>query len=269
MAKKNTATTNTTPQEASPMAPQETPAKDLVVQSAAALPAALNLSEALAPYDVMIDPAEVGRIINENAGNAGIDAFMLEMIKVPSGGGTYFMIPDLAGKEVPTETVEGIVIFFNDVRSYWEKSIEDGGGKVPPQCSSVDLQTGQGNPGGDCAKCPLNGFGSDLKGGRGKACTERRLLFLLRPGEALPAVVSVPPTSLAPVRQFFLRLGSKRVSYYALVMQISLKKEKNAGGVEYAEMVFKVKAQLKGDDLKAVEQFRQNLIPALSRVRAE
>jgi hypothetical protein len=38
------------------------------------------------------------------------------------------------------------------------------GGNSPPDCGSFDGETGIGDPGGECKRCPLNQFGSDENG---------------------------------------------------------------------------------------------------------
>jgi len=63
----------------------------------------------------------------------------------------------------------------------------------------------------ECATCPMNQWGSAGGGRRGKACREKRLLLVLRDGEAIPIVVVAPPTSLAAVARFVTRVAARRL----------------------------------------------------------
>ena len=50
------------------------------------------------------------------------------------------------------------------------RNMDEGGGIL---CRSNDMKTGEGEPGGDCRKCPLAKFGSARDGeGKGTACSE-------------------------------------------------------------------------------------------------
>ncbi len=85
------------------------------------------------------------------------------------------------------------------------------------------------------AGCPLNAFGTarkpDGSRGRGKACKEAKLLFLLREGCRLPDVVSVPASGLKALRQYQLKLG---LPYWSVLTSLALEKARNRDGVVYA-----------------------------------
>ena len=51
----------------------------------------------------------------------------------------------------------------------------------------------------------MNAYGSAKDGGRGKACKNMRQLYLLRSGEYMPLLVSLPPTSIRPFKEFLNR----------------------------------------------------------------
>ena len=114
-----------------------------------------NLPAVIGNYQIMQhDPAEVGEIIAELFGRTGPDRFDLGQIKVPSGQGpAMWAVPTLEGEDEAVKTIDGVVIATQDIRVYYRTSFEDSGGGVPPDCSSADSVTGQGNPGGSCAEC--------------------------------------------------------------------------------------------------------------------
>lgn len=127
-----------------------------------------------------------------------------------------FMMAETAANEVYL-----IVVYFHRARGYWTEE----GGKAP-LCSSMDGRTGTAREGSglewegranSCAGCPFNEFGSDPKGGGGKACKEIRRLFVIdvdpktmAPQASLPAILSLPPTSLKPWDEFVSGLLSRK-----------------------------------------------------------
>ena len=155
-------------------------------------------------------------------------------IRVPAGGSTVWEIPTLDGSVEAAKAIEGVIVYIARRRAYWSVSSPTGD---PPQCVSLDCETGIGDPGGACATCPNNQFGTvvrpDGSTGRGKACKESKLLFILRNGQALPDVVVVPPGSLRSIRSYQFRLG---VPYWSVVTRLSLERTKNRDGIDYAQI---------------------------------
>ena len=62
---------------------------------------------------------------------------------------------------------------------------------------------------------------------------------MLRGASMLPEVVSLPPTSLKAVRQFFLKLATQGIQYYQCILRIELEKAQNAQGKVYGKAVLK------------------------------
>ena len=118
----------------------------------------------------------------------------------------------------------------------------------PPLCQSFDGKVGYGEPGGTCADCVLNQFGSDGNN-KGKACKNMRMLYLLRSGEYMPIQIALPPTSLMPYTRFvneaFL---SRRRKVCTGVVRIGLKKAVS-GSHEYCVATFTKIADFAGEDL--------------------
>jgi len=155
-------------------------------------------------------------------------------IRVPAGGGTTWEIPSIDGDPESVKSIEGIIVYIARRRAYWASANLTGD---PPQCASNDCITGIGNPGGACDRCPFNQFGSASKGdgimGRGKACKESKLIFLLRANQTLPDIVIVPPGSLRAMKSFQLKIG---VPYWSIVTRLSLEKVQNKDGITYAQI---------------------------------
>ena len=130
-------------------------------------------------------------------------------------------------------------LFPQPARAYWRASLEKGGGSAPPDCFSSDGEHGTGDPGGDCFSCPMNQWASADKG-HGKACKEKRLLFLLRPDSVLPVVVQVPSTSIQNVKRYFLRLLDNKMSHWMVVTRLALEPAQSGGGITYSRVVLTV-----------------------------
>lgn len=220
-----------------------------------------NETKAVTPYieqyPVLKSAEDMSAALSENLGGEALSAFDLDQVKIPSGGGTIWQIDSIDGEE-NLKAIEGIIVFSNLSRSYWADGIEDGGGGNPPDCYSNDCITGKGDPGGDCGACHLAQFGSSDKG-EGQACKQTRQLFLLRPGDMLPTVVSIPPSSLKNAKQFFLRLASKGLPYSSVVTSIALEKAKNNQGIAYAKAVFSVTGKLGADEQVGIKSFSEGI----------
>ncbi len=204
---------------------------------------------------VKADPQALSDVIKTNLGGQQITEFDLERVRVPGGGGTTWEI----GEEEAAKELEGIIVHWRDGAAYWKRAFGDSGGGTPPDCSSIDGIYGIGDPGGECAKCPFNEFGSaqreDGSPGRGKACKNFRVLFMVRPEELLPLAVIVPPTSLREARKYFLRLASKAINYHSLTTRIMLEKTKSADGIEYAHMKMSAGQRLSDKEADIIRQY--------------
>lgn len=208
-------------------------------------------------YNALTIPSQqLTTFLRDNVGAQGLKPFDLDKIKVPAGGGIAWEVPTLKGPESAT-VIEGIVIHFKDVRSYWKDKFGSTGGSNPPDCSSDDSLVGIGKPGGDCQKCPLAQFGSaiDDKGqpSAGQACRQIRLLLFLRQDSMIPLLVVIPPTSSKNVRQYFLRLVSNGYPYYGVTTQLRLEKSKSGGGVVYSQATFAMGRKLEQEEFERVQ----------------
>lgn len=174
------------------------------------------------------------QIIRENLGGELPSPTDFTRIKVPAGGGTTWAIPTIDGEEESAKSIEGIIVYIARRRAYWESNNPTG---EPPQCASTDCLTGVGKPGGPCEDCSFNLFGSahrqDGTAGRGKACKESKLLFILRAGQVLPDVVVVPPGSLRAMKNYQVKLG---MPYWSLVTRLVLEKTQNKDGIAFAQI---------------------------------
>jgi len=209
---------------------------------------------------------QVREAMETNVGDGGVSAADFERIKVPAGGGTAWTIQGLDGEETHKE-LAGIVIAWRDTRAYWSLPMEESDGNSPPDCYSLNARTGTGKPGGDCHKCPLAQFGSDPKNG-GQACKLIRQLFLIREDNLLPEIVSLPPSSVKPARQYFLRLASKGVPCYSVITKIGLEKTKNSQGIAYARATLTAGGRLTPEQAQRAKDYAAMIEPFLKAAPA-
>lgn len=229
-----------------------------------------------ADYEIAkADPAAVLEAVQANLGGQKLSPNDLDVVKMPSGGGLFWEVPDL--EETKAEkALEGVIVHHNLTRAYWKQDLDDGGGQ-PPDCFSPDNTWGFGDPGDElraqgkgCDLCPMSQFGTADDGeGRGQACKQSHLLFLATPEDMLPIVVRLAPTSLGPTKKFLLRLSSKAVPYYAVVVQIGLEKATSQGGQDYAKATFKVAKRLPGEEAARVKAFGDALRPVFEQTAAQ
>lgn len=162
-------------------------------------------------------------------------------VKVPSGDISSFEIDD-----EPIKYVEGIIVDHYAIRFLF-MSKYGGSEKVPPLCRSIDGVYGQ-RTGVDkpiqCANCEYNAWGSYAEHidssdhGNRKACQEKHRLFLLRSGELLPIVFTLPATSIQPLAFYMTKLASRGRHYSTVVTKIGLEKTKSRGGIDFVKTTF-------------------------------
>jgi len=170
-----------------------------------------------------------------------VTQFDLPEVKVPAGGGTSWEVPTLEGDQA-VKSLRAVILCAQKVRHYHATKFEDGGGNDPPDCASSDGITGQGSPGGDCASCPLAQWGSGTNGGQ--ACSERRHMMLLREDGALPLFLSLPPSSIKGFKKFRALLLNAMTPLHGVVVELTLTKVKNKGGIAYCEVTFTAAGKL-------------------------
>jgi len=216
-------------------------------------------------YAAVTMNVDVTEVIRINLGNVKISPLDLDQIKIPAGGGKVWTYETIDGEE-DTKIIEGIIVFTTTTRVYWETSYEESGGGSPPDCVSIDMIHGRGEPGGLCPQCPLSEFGSapPRKGqdeSRAQACQERRFIFLVMPNAALPYVINLPPTSLNPSKKYLLRLASNGVNFYERITRIELEPDKSTDGHKFSKAKFSVAGPVPNPDFW--KEYSKKIAPML------
>ena len=207
-------------------------------------------------FAIFSDPdMDLQELLQDNLGDEDFTPMDLERLTVPAGGGTSFEIPTMDGLEDVKE-VEALVVHVSPARAYWQQGMDETGEGTPPDCSSENGTTGNGEPGGECLSCPFNQYGSAEKG-KGKACKEMRNLFILTEGAVLPFNLVIPPTSIKPFKKYMTSLTQFRRSIYSVTTKITLEKTKNAGGITYSKIAFKAGSNLTKEQSDLVRAYKK------------
>jgi hypothetical protein len=199
-----------------------------------------------AVLDPTIDSGEMADILRDNLGGQGLTPRNLDRVTVPAGGGTVWQVPGI-DKLRNEETIDGIIVQIQPARAYWSNPDNTG---TPPDCASLDMVYGIGmygrgsavNPEGLCATCPQDEWGSGREG-RGKACRERREVYVLRAEDMLPIVVQVPITSLRALEKYAVALAAGKADrgrshrLHSVVTRLALEQATGAGKQKYSVIV--------------------------------
>ena len=229
-----------------------------------------NLPAVLQDYSIMAhDPSEVGAIVQEIFSKTGPDRFDLTQIKVPSGQGpAMWAVPTLEGEDAAEKTIDGVIIASQDIRVMYRQSFDAGGGGTPPDCSSLDGVTGQGDPGGSCADCPFAMWGSaDPKPNgeprKGQKCQAKRLLWMVRADEMIPSIVVVPATSLKIVRRYQLLLAGRGLRSWQVATSLGLDKAQSGDGISYYRIAPRMLGKLSEAEIAAVRPLVEMASPVV------
>jgi hypothetical protein len=212
------------------------------------------------------DPKDLTEVLRDNLGGEALNPFDLDRIQIPSGGILQYQISDVDGQH-SVESFDAVIIHWENKRVYWEKAIGDGGGSGPPDCVSEDGDNGVGNPGGTCSQCPFAQFGSAQKG-RGQACKQIKMLFVLPRGSLLPSMLNVPPTSIGAIKKYFLRLSSKLERFHRVVTTFHLEPATNASGTAFARISLAKASSLSDSEITAMTAYRDQLMAGFERASA-
>lgn len=173
-----------------------------------------------------------------------------DRVSIPAAGGQAFEVPgEMPGETDMVKDFSGVILFHHPMFTYYRERFS--GGNNAPDCGSYDGVTGVGNPGGVCATCPLNQFGSGENGG--KACKNKRRIYVLREGELIPILLVLPTGSMKEFAVYIKRLLAKGKKSNSVVTKFSLKKVTNASGIAYSQAQFAVERVLTAEEMPFVQ----------------
>ena len=201
-----------------------------------------------APMDEGFDAADVAEDLE------GLE-LSFPRVKIPGGGVPQFKMPG-EDPDHPTYVgeIEGIILFNHSANAYWPEGSEFDD-NTPPLCLSPDGTQGCGTPGLRCAECGFNQFGSS---GKGKACKNMRMLYILRSEDSIPLQLALPPTSIKPFKNFVnMAFALRRRPVYGSLVKITLKPV-SSNGFDYSVAVFNRVRDFAGEELEGVKAYAEN-----------
>jgi hypothetical protein len=176
--------------------------------------------------------------------------------KFPTSGSSFWELPSVTGEPEAAKEIEGVVVFKQNTRAWWrgldgKTSFEIT--NVAPTCSSLDGKTPVPSPDQQamsCAACPHAAWGTG-KEGRGQACKSRLNVFILRPGDEIPTLISLPPTAIKPFGAYAVGLRQKKSALIATTTIFGLQDAKSSGGTAYKGIALRMGKPLTFSEMKA------------------
>lgn len=195
---------------------------------------------------------------------ADMDRIPYGRIKIAAGGVNIFQVFEPGDDEAtPAQTVEGVIMLSHKANGLWSKPFGSSDASKVPDCSSPDGVIGTRTDTGECiecASCPYNEYGTARGGeGRGKACKNLRRLYIMRRGDILPMVMSLPPTALSAYDSYRTKVMLGRKKMASVMTRISLKSASNKDGVAYSTPIFEAVGVLNGAEAEAMRQYSDAL----------
>lgn len=146
--------------------------------------------------------------------------------------------------------LDGLILTHHPMQSYYAGKYN--GGNARPECSSRDGNVGVGSPGGNCARCYLNQFGTAEN--NSKACKRKHRIYILREGEIFPIILDLPTLSVDGFGRYLRRLLTVGKDPNAIVTRFALKKAINKAGITYSQVTFTEGRDLLPEERTAVRR---------------
>lgn len=170
-------------------------------------------------------------------------------LKIPSAGSTFFDIDD-----EPVKEILGVIVSHGPRNVYYATEFD--GSSNPPDCFSNDGITGHRREDDEsytdceCAKCEYAVFGSG-KDGKGKACKEKHLMYILTSGRVLPFAFLLPVSSASVLNTYATKLFTQGRYLNQVLTSFTLEKATNKAGIVYSKIVMKKVRDLTPEELEA------------------
>ena len=175
-----------------------------------------------------------------------------EHIKIPAGGGLAYELPSENPENPDTEKeFSAVILYHHPINIYYKEKYS--GANNPPDCSSIDGKIGVLAETGECRECkgcPLAKFGSGENGGM--ACKQKRRLYLIREGEVLPMIMTLPTGSLGEFTKYVTRLVTRGMKANSVVTKFTLKRAQNSTGINYSQVVCAIDRALSPEEKKNI-----------------
>ena len=197
--------------------------------------------------------AEFGTLMAEELNGLELT---FEKVKIPSGGGIVYEVPGAGGEPDTVKDFKAVILYHHPLNCYYKTKYT--GGSNPPDCGSFDGIAGIGDPGGKCKTCPLNQYESADEG-KGKACKNRRRIYILREGDVFPMLLSLPTGSLKVFTKYVQSLITLNRATNTVVTKFSLKKAVNSSKMDFSQGVFALDRDLTSEEKTAIQPLMEQV----------
>lgn len=200
-------------------------------------------------------------------GGGGID---YRAIKMPSGKVRSFTVEgDDPDDPDQMKELRAVVVFTHPVNARWADDF--GGEKRAPACSAIDGRTGMDESGcaRSCATCDFNKFKNDSLGMARKECKNMQRVYLLLDGRPHLYMLTVPPTSIASVRQQLRRVVGTSGGYTGAVLSFTLTAATSKGGNDYSKIAIRKVGALSPELAAAAREMRSQIKASYEDVAIE
>jgi len=205
------------------------------------------------------DPNDIGAQIAEMLGGEEVDGNLLPTLTVPGAGSTIWEMPETDDAPHAAE-VEGVIIHWAATRAYYTNEYGDDDNSTP-DCFSRNSFIGIGNPGGECKVCPMNEWNSARTGG-GKACKERRMVYILRENSLVPIIIQIPSASIRAFKAYILSMLDRGGAKFANTTRFGLRSAK-AGNRTYSQITLTHGRKLPTEHAQIIRAYKDTVIPAI------
>lgn len=185
----------------------------------------------------------------------------------PAGAGTFKVLEPCADEVTNgISEIECVILASHPMNILWGKPFGERQKGERPICRSMNGDEGIDDGGEihNCADCPNNQFGED---GQRKKCSNKRQLYVLRQGDVLPMLLTLPPSALSAYDRYRgrVRLSLKR-SMFSVLTHIKLtNKTSDLSHAEYSVPVFEAIGLLPEAEAKRVEEFARGIAASAQR----
>jgi len=190
------------------------------------------------------------------------------VVTIAGGGAGVFKVLE-PGADEPTsgiQSIDCVILASHPVNVRWGHDYGTRTQGERPACKSLDGKTGTEEDTGEvhnCEECPYNQFGAN---GERKSCSNKRQLYIMREGDLLPVLFTLPPSALKAYDNYRVQARlTLRTPMSALLTRITLKNKVSAQGSEYSSPVFTAIGKLPQDEAKRLEAWAKEIMQAAQR----
>ena len=170
-------------------------------------------------------------------------------LRIAPAGANVFQVLEPGAEDYKTVAppLRCVIVASHPLNTRWLGGFGEHQPGERPACSSVDGITGVDMDGvvHDCRTCSFNQFGVDSAR---KSCGNRTQLYILREGDVLPTLFSLPPSGKTAFNNYrvYSRVQAK-CPLYAVVTELTLQTKKSRNGTPYSSLVFNAVGRLPQD----------------------